>query len=184
MVSVLFGDGPMSIVAEAPLTVIAPTGYNNTANIAFALVTTMGPAVSTSVSTAQTHNAATLMASKIVDAQSLLDAMTAASDIENAHFTTAPLPNVATSAARFPPNTYYQNEEDFVASLLTSGVGRKNEDTTPAGGGEKTGVASSAGGLDEDMELHYYRSHKASFNMQAFPPGKVNASNTKFKPKI
>ena len=40
MVSVLFGDGPMSIVAEAPLTVIAPTGYNNTANNAFALVTT------------------------------------------------------------------------------------------------------------------------------------------------
>jgi hypothetical protein len=34
------------------------------------------------------------------------------------------------------------------------------------------------------MELHYYRSHKASFNMQSLPPGAVTAKNTKFKPKI
>jgi hypothetical protein len=78
------------------------------------------------------------------------------------------------------PSTYCLNEEDFVASLLS---------------GDKTGVASpSAGSLDEvippdalaeqHMELHYYRSHKASFNAQAFPPGEVTAKNTKFKPKI
>ena len=63
------------------------------------------------------------------------------------------------------PSTYCLNEEDFVASLLS---------------GDKTGVASSAGSLDEDtpldalaeqdMELYHYRSHKASFSMQAFPP--------------
>ncbi len=121
--------------------------------------------------------------------------MTAASEMSNAPFNTAPLLNVATSSASFPPNTVCLNEEDFVASfLLSSGAVEKNEDTTPAVGGEKTGVASSAGGLDEDtpkdapaeqdMELHYYRSHKASFNMQVFPPGVVAASNTKFKPKI
>jgi hypothetical protein len=34
------------------------------------------------------------------------------------------------------------------------------------------------------MELHYYRSHKASFNAQAFPPGEVTAKNTKLKQKI
>ena len=60
---------------------------------------------------------------------------------------------------------------------------------------DKTGVASSAGSLDDDalaepdaephcMELHYYRSHKASFNAQAFPPGEVTAKNTKLKQKI
>ncbi len=58
-------------------------------------------------------------------------------------------------------------------------------DTTPAVCGEKTGVASSTGGLDDetpkdalaeqDMVFHYYRSHKASFNMQAFPPAAVTA---------
>jgi hypothetical protein len=37
---------------------------------------------------------------------------------------------------------------------------------------------------EQDMERHYYRSHKASFNTQAFPPGEVTAKNTKFKPKI
>lgn len=37
---------------------------------------------------------------------------------------------------------------------------------------------------EQDMVLHYYRSHKASFNMQAFPPAAVTAYNTKFKPKI
>ncbi len=79
-------------------------------------------------------------------------------------------------------------------------AGGLNEDTTPTGDGEKTGVASSAGGLDEnapqgvlaeeppvmsdDMELHYYRLHKASFNMQAFPPSNVRTSNTKFKHMI
>ncbi len=77
------------------------------------------------------------------------------------------------------PSTYCLNEEDFEASLLS---------------GDKTGVASSAGSLDkvtppdalaeQHMELHYYRSHKASFNAQAFPPGEVTAKNTKFKPKI
>ncbi len=96
-------------------------------------------------------------------------------------------------ATEVPPSTYCLNEEDFVASLLSSGAVGMNEDTTLAVGGEKTGVASSAGSLDEDtlsdamaeqdMELHYYRSHKASFNMQAFPPGEVTAKNTKFKPK-
>jgi hypothetical protein len=72
---------------------------------------------------------------------------------------------------------YCLNAEDFVASLLSD---------------EKTGVASHAGSLDEDalaaepdcMELHYYRSHKASFNAQAFPPGEVTAKNTKLKQKI
>ncbi len=86
------------------------------------------------------------------------------------------------------------NKEDIVASLLSSGAVGKNEDTTPTVSGEKTGVASSTGSLDEDTppdslaeqdtELHYYRSHKASFNAQAFPPGGVTTKNTKFKPKI
>jgi hypothetical protein len=78
---------------------------------------------------------------------------------------------VAASESQIPlasdvlPSTYCLNEEDFVVSLLS---------------GDKTGVASSAGSLDEDapldalaeqdMELHYYRSHKASFSVQAFPP--------------
>ncbi len=66
------------------------------------------------------------------------------------------------------PSTFCLNEEDFVVSLLS---------------GDKTGVALSAGSLDEDtppdalaeqdMELHYYRSHKVSFNAQAFSPGEV-----------
>jgi hypothetical protein len=278
MVSVHCGDGPMSFVAEAPLTVISLTGYNNTATAAFAIATTTGPAathvaatlaaskiaiatqkhvpaaltaseamlaamsseatlaeapltviyptrhnntaiaafaIATTTEPAATHVAATLAASKIVNAtqthvpaaltaseamlaamasEATLAAMTAASEMSNAPFDTAPPLNVATSSASFPPNTNCLNEEDFVASLLSSGAVENNENTTPAVGSEKTGVASSAGGLDEDtpkdasakqdMELHYYRSHKASFNMQAFPPGMVTASNTKFKPKI
>jgi len=121
-------------------------------------------------------------------------AMTAGLETENAPFDTAPPLNDATPSASFPTSTYCQNEEDSVVSLLSSGAVGKNEDTTLAVGGEKTGVASSAGSLDEDtpqdalaeqdMELHYYRSHKASFNMQVFPQGAVTASNTKFKPKI
>jgi len=202
MASVFPGDRPMSFVAEAPLTVIAQAGYNNdTATVAFAVATTTGTAAATHgagtatlvasseiVNAAQTHVAATAAS------EATLVVMTAASETENAPFDTAPPLNVATSYASFPPSTYCQNEEDFVASLLSSAAVGKNEDTTPAVGGEKTGVASSAGGLDEDtpqdslaeqgMELHYYRSHKASFNMQAFPPGVVTASNTKFKPKI
>ena len=53
-------------------------------------------------------------------------------------------------ASDVPPSTYCLNEEDFVASLLSSVAVRKNEDTTPAVGGDKTGVASSTGSLDED----------------------------------
>ena len=87
MASVLCGDGSMSFVAEAPLTVIAPAGYNNTATIAFALATTMGQASNTSVPAAQTHITATLAASEIVNAQSLLDTITAASEIKNTPFT-------------------------------------------------------------------------------------------------
>ncbi len=195
MASVLCGDGPMSFVAEAPLTVISPTGYNNTATIAFAVATTTGPAA--------THIVAMLVASEIANAVQLhkpamlavfkatLEAMAVASEIENAPFNTALPLNVATSSASFPPNTYCQNEEDFVVSFLSSGAVGKNEDSTPAVGGEKTGVASLVGGLDEDapqdapaeqdMELHYYRSHKASFNIQAFPPGMVTASKSKIQ---
>jgi hypothetical protein len=193
MASVLSADGPPSIVVEAPLTVIAPAeGYNNTTSIAFTLATTMVPAANTSVPTAQTLVAAMPTASKIETTQSLVDTMTVASEIENnAHFAAAPLPNVTTSTNSFPQNTYCLDKEDFVGSLLSFGAGRLNDDTIPAGDGEKTGVASSAGGLDEDapqdvlaeeppvmlddMELHYYRLHKASFNMQAIPPGKVRA---------
>jgi hypothetical protein len=60
MASVHCGDGPMSFVAKAPLTVISPTGYNNSATAAFAIATTTGPAA--------THVAATLAASKIANA--------------------------------------------------------------------------------------------------------------------
>ena len=56
-------------------------------------------------------------------------------------------------ASDVPPSTYCLNEEDFVVSLLSSGAVRENEDTTFAVGGEKTGVASSAGSLDEDTPL-------------------------------
>ncbi len=59
MASVHYGDGTMSFVAEAPLTVISLTGYNNTATAAFAIATTSGPAA--------THVAATLAASKIAN---------------------------------------------------------------------------------------------------------------------
>ena len=196
--SVLCGGGPMLFFAEVSLTVIALAECNNTAIIAFAVATATGPAathVATTlaayriVNVAQTH-----IANMLVASEAKLMAMRAAPEIENAPFDTAPLLNIATSSVSFPLHTYYQNEEDFVASLLPSGAVRKNEDTTSAVGGEKTGVASSARGLDEDapqdvpaeqgMELHYYRSHKASFNMQAFPPGEVTAKNIKFKPKI
>jgi hypothetical protein len=53
-------------------------------------------------------------------------------------------------------------------------------------GSEKTGVEDTPQDAlaEQDMELHYYRSHKASFNMHAFPPGEATAKNTKFKPKI
>jgi hypothetical protein len=78
--------------------------------------------------------------------QATLLTMTAASETENAPFDTALPLNVASSSASFHPNTYCLNEEEFVVSLLSSGAVGKNEDTTPAVGGEKTGVASSAGG--------------------------------------
>jgi hypothetical protein len=202
MVSVLSADGPPSIIVEAPLTVIAlAEGCNNTATITFTLATTMMPAANTSVPTAQTLIAPMPAASEIENAQSLVNTMTAVSKIENnAHFPAPPPPNVTTSATRFPPNTYCLDKEDIVGSLLSSGAGGLNEDTTLAEDGEMTGVASSAGGLDEDapqdvpaeeppvilddMELHYYKLHKASFNVPAFPPGKVRASNTQFKPMI
>jgi hypothetical protein len=61
MASVHCGDGPMSFVAEVPLTVISLTGYNNTATTAFAIATTTGPAA--------THVTATLAASKIANAK-------------------------------------------------------------------------------------------------------------------
>ena len=45
MASAFSGDRPMSFVAEAPLTVIAPARYNNdTTTIAFAVATTIGTA--------------------------------------------------------------------------------------------------------------------------------------------
>jgi len=149
MASVFPGDRPMSFVAEAPLTVIAPARYNNdTTTIAFAVATTTGTAAATHgagaatltassemVNAAQTHAAATAAS------EATLVAMTAASETENAPFDTAPLLNVATSSASFPPSTYFQNEEDFVASLLSSGAAGKNEDTTPAVGNKKAGVA-------------------------------------------
>ena len=172
MASVFPGDHPMSFVAEAPLTVIAPAGYNNdTATVTFAVATATGTAAATQgagtatlvvsskiVNTAQTHIAAT------ATSDATLVAMTAASETENAPFDTAPPLNVATSSTSFPPSTYCQNEEDFVATLLSTGTVGKNEDTNPAVGGEKTDVALSAGGLDEDtpqdalaeqdMEIH------------------------------
>ena len=74
MASVLPGDRPMSFVAEAPLTVIALAGYNNTTTVAFAVATTKG-------TSATTHGAgaATLAVSKIVSAVQTHDADTAAS---------------------------------------------------------------------------------------------------------
>ncbi len=42
MASVHCGDGPMSFVAEAPLTVISLTGYNNAATAAFAIAVDIG----------------------------------------------------------------------------------------------------------------------------------------------
>ena len=136
MASVFPGDRPMSFVAEAPLTVIAPDRYNNdTATVAVAVATTTGTAAATRgagaatlaasseiVNAAQTH-VATMAAS-----EATLVAMTAASETENAPFDTVPPLNVATSSARFPSCTYCQNEEDFVAFLLSSGAVGKNED--------------------------------------------------------
>ncbi len=61
MASVHCGDGPMSFAAEALLTVISLTGYNNTTTAAFAIATTTRPAA--------THIAATLAASKIANAK-------------------------------------------------------------------------------------------------------------------
>ena len=90
--------------------------------------------------------------------ETTLVAMTVASETENAPFDTAPLLNVATSSASVPPSTYFQNEEDFVASLLSSGAAGKNEDTTPAVGNKKADVASSAGSLDGDTpQVGYLR---------------------------
>ena len=63
MASVFPGDHPMTFVAEAPLTVIAPAGYNNTAIVAFAVATTTGTAAAT-----QCAGAAMLAVSKIVNA--------------------------------------------------------------------------------------------------------------------
>ena len=136
MASVFPGDRPMSFVAEVPLTVIAPAGYNNdTATVAVAVANTTGTAAATRgagaatlaasseiVNAAQTHVAA------MAASEATLVAMTAASETENAPFDTAPPLNVATSSASFPPCTYCQNEEDFVASLLSSGAVGKNED--------------------------------------------------------
>jgi hypothetical protein len=154
MVSVLSADGPPSIIVEALLTVIAPAeGYNNTTTtIAFTLAPTRVPAANTSVPTAQTLVAAMPAASKIETALSLVDTMTAASEIENNPTLPQPHPppNVTTSANSFPQNTYCLDKEDFVGSLLSFGAGGLNEDTAPTGDGEKTDVASSAGGLDEN----------------------------------
>ncbi len=136
MASVFPGDRPMSFVAEAPLTVIDPAGYNNdTATITVAVVTTTGTAAATRgtgaamlaasseiVNAAQTHVAA------MAASEATLVTMTAASETENAPFDTAPLLNDATSSASFHPSTYCQNKKDFVASLLSSGAVGKNED--------------------------------------------------------
>ena len=51
------GNRPASLVAAAPLTVIAPAGSNNTATVAFAVATTTGTAAA-----AQGVSAATLAA--------------------------------------------------------------------------------------------------------------------------
>ena len=51
------GNRPASLVAAAPLTVIAPAGSNNTATVAFAVATTTGTAAA-----AQGISAATLAA--------------------------------------------------------------------------------------------------------------------------
>ncbi len=205
---------PTSFVAAAPLTVIAPAGSNNTATVAFAVATITGTAaaadgigaamlVATLVANALPTHVPTMAASNAT-----LVAMTAPSETEtvvmsggavskgalsysgivNAAQTEALSGNelvaMAVSsktalASDVLPSIYCLNEEDFVASLLS---------------GDKTGVASSAGSLDEDtpldalaeqdMELHNYSSHKASFNAQSFPLGEVTAKNTKFKPKI
>jgi len=206
------GNRPASLVAAAPLTVIAPAGSNNTAVVAFAVATTTGTAAA-----AQGVSAATLAATgddtatptpvPTAASDATLVAMTAPSETEtvvmsgggvsegalsssgiaDAAQTEALTENelVAMAAASEAASAqdilpYCLNAEDFVASLLSD---------------DKTGVASSAGSLDEDalaepdaepdcMELHYYRSHKASFNAQAFPPGEVTAKNTKLKQKI
>ena len=206
------GNRPASLVAAAPLTVIAPAGSNNTATVAFAVATTTGTAAA-----AQGVSAATLAATgddtaaptHVAALDATLVAMMAPSEAEtvvmsgggvsagalslsgiadaaqtealteNELVEMAAAAEAASVQAILP---YCLNAEDFVASLLSD---------------DKTGVASSAGRLDEDapplaepdaepdrMELHYYRSHKASFNAQAFPPGEVSAKNTKLKQKI
>jgi hypothetical protein len=223
VMSLMFpGHRPASFVAAAPLTVIAPAGSNNTATVAFfAVAITTGTAAAApgvGAATLAATGADTLAAMPVANAapthvpttavsDATLVAMTAPSETEtvvmsggalskgalsssgiaNAAQTEALSENelVAMAAASETalasavlPSTYCLNKEDFVASLLS---------------GDKTGVASSAGTLDEvtppdalaeqDMELHYYRSHEASFNRQN-PPGEVTAKNTKFKPKI
>jgi hypothetical protein len=49
---------------------------------------------------------------------------------------------------------------------------------------EGINIAAPAEDGNKNMEDHYYRVHKAAFNMQAFPPGKVVYKNTKIKPRI
>ena len=206
------GNRPASLVAAVPLTVIAPAGSNNTAVVAFAVATTTGTAAAAQGVSAATLAATgddTAMPTHVPTAGSdaTLVAMTAPSETEtvvmsgggvsegalsssgiaDAAQTEALTENelVAMAAASEAASAqdilpYCLNAEDFVASLLSD---------------DKTGVASSVGSLDEDalaepdaepdcMELHYYRSHKASFNAQAFPPGEVTAKNTKLKQKI
>ena len=120
MASVFPADRPMSFVAEAPLTVIAPAGYNNTATVAFAVATTTGTAAATQCAGAATlaasenavpthvsamaagaatlaalENAAPTHASAMAASQATLVAMKAPPEHDNAHFDTAPLLNVA-----------------------------------------------------------------------------------------
>ena len=68
------GHRPASIVAAAPLTVIAPAGLNNTDTVAFAVATTTGPAAA-----AQGVIAATLAATG-ADAAAPTHVPTAGSD--------------------------------------------------------------------------------------------------------
>jgi hypothetical protein len=202
------GHRPASLVATAPLTVIAPAGAgsNNTATVAFAVATTTGTAAAAQGVSAATLAATgndTAMPTHVPTAASdaTLVAMTAPSETETVVMSGGGVSEGALSSSGIADAAqsealsenelvamaaaseaaqdilpYCLNAEDFVASLLSD---------------ELAGVASSAGSLDEDalaepdcMEVHYYRSHKASFNAQAFPPGEVTAKNTKFKPKI
>jgi hypothetical protein len=163
------GHWPASLVAAAPLTVIAPAGSNNTATVAFAVATTTGTAAAVqgvSAATLAATGADTAAPTHVPTAASdaTLVAMTAPSETETVVMSDGAVSEGALSSSGIAdaaqtealsenelvvmaaasetalapdilPITYCLNEEDFVASLLSY---------------DKTGVASSAGSLDED----------------------------------